>query len=105
MVLREQHRIAWKSFVYEEFSTMPHSATNRHRRLVALLLAFAESKVAVKHLPKLNVELASGYGGEERKVYRDVAFLQELGLVIEDGQFIAANTARIEAFKPFSRRV
>lgn len=96
-VRRIQFDSAWREFVYDRFDAHPQRKRSVLRRRRELMLAFPlEKRLEVDEVALLDPEIAQRYGGlSERTLRRDLAFLAQIGLVVEADRGFAANTAAL----------
>jgi Fic family protein len=100
----QQWDVAWRSYVHEKFRDQSGANAKRQRDLVLELSAAAEP-VAVGKLNELTPRLAKAYAGISAKtLQRDLAAVEELGLVERDARGVRAKRELILAFLPWRRR-
>jgi Fic family protein len=103
-VIREQQwDVAWRSFVHERFRDETGANAKRQRDLV-LELSAAREPVAVGKITELTPRLAKAYAGISSKtLQRDLAAVEELGLVERKSDGVRAKRELILAFLPWRR--
>lgn len=97
-VREEQLIIAWRDFVYEQFSESTSPSDKRRIRLI-LALSQATEPVPKAALRRLTPDLAEIYASRtNRTLSRDVNVLKEMELVVDTPQGLVANKRLVSAF-------
>ncbi len=104
-VIRDQQwDVAWRSFVHERFRDESGANAKRRRDLV-LELSTAREPAAVGKITELTPRLAKTYAGISAKtLQRDLAAVEELGLIERKPEGVRAKRELILAFLPWRRR-
>ena len=104
-VIRDQQwDVAWRSFVHERFRDESGANAKRQRDLV-LELSTAREPVVVGKITELTPRLARTYAGISAKtLQRDLAAVEELGLIERKPEGVRAKRELILAFLPWRRR-
>ncbi len=103
--IREQEwDVAWRSYVHEKFRDHAGINAKRQRDLV-LELSMAREPVAVGKITELTPRLAKTYAGISAKtLQRDLAAVEELGLIERKPEGVRAKRELILAFLPWRRK-
>jgi len=97
----QQWDVAWRSYVHEKFRDQSSANAKRQRDLV-LELSTASEPVAVGKISELTPRLAKAYAGISAKtLQRDLAAVEELGLVERKAEGVRAKRELILAFLPW----
>ncbi len=99
----QQWDVAWRSYVHEKFRDQSGANAKRQRDLV-LELSTASEPVAVGKISELTPRLAKAYAGISSKtLQRDLAAVEEKGLVERKANGVRAKRELILAFLPWRR--
>jgi len=101
----QQWEVAWRNYVHEFFADHPTDSVVRHRRRNLVLdLSTRAEPVPMSELPNISFRVAQAYVRKsERTLARDIAALEEEGLVVKVGKGYTANKSLILAFLPARR--
>jgi hypothetical protein len=95
--------VAWRGYVHEKFRDHPGANAKRQRDLV-LELSTAREPVAVGKITELTPRLAKAYARISAKtLQRDLAAVEELGLVERKAEGVRTKRELILAFLPWRR--
>jgi Fic family protein len=99
----QQWDVAWRSYVHGKFRDQSGANAKRQRDLV-LELSAAREPVAVGKITELTPRLAKTYGGVSAKtLQRDLAAVEQLGLIERKLEGVRAKRELILAFLPWRR--
>jgi predicted transcriptional regulator len=99
----QQWDVSWRSYVHEKFRDQAGVNAKRQRDLV-LELSAAREPVAVGKIAELTPRLAKTYAGTSAKtLQRDLAAVEELGLIERKAEGVRAKRELILAFLPWRR--
>jgi Fic family protein len=103
-IIRDQQwDVTWRSFVHERFRDEPGANAKRQRDLV-LDLSAATDPVPVGKVSDLTPRLARYYAGKSAKtMQRDLAAVEDLGLIERKPEGVRARRELILAFLPWRR--
>ena len=100
IIWNQHYDIVWQNYVHELFHEKTKPREVRQRHLVLDLSAQATS-VHRRDLPMISTRVALAYQGKaSRTLARDLAELEELGLLLRHGAHYEANTEVVRAFLP-----
>jgi len=103
-VHREHMRVAWESFVYNEFRSSKRSAAMFRQRDLVLSLTNAKEPVSKEMLRDLTPQLVRQYANKTLKtVSRDINALVGRKLIRKERSGYIANTSLMLGFKPLRR--
>jgi hypothetical protein len=99
----QQWDVLWRSYVHEKFRD-PAGVNAKRQRDLVLELSAAREPVAVGKIAELTPRLAKTYAGISAKtLQRDLAAVEELGLIERKAEGVRAKRELILAFLPWRR--
>jgi cell filamentation protein, protein adenylyltransferase len=99
-----QWRVNWRDFVYERFRNVKGAAGMRQRTLALELAKSSKCRVPLSELKHLTPEIAECYAKKSaRTLDRDVKTLLGMGLLVQVGKELQANSDLLTEFLPLRR--
>jgi hypothetical protein len=100
-IQESQFETAWRSFVYDKFAERKYRKNVFKRRRQLILDLPIGVPVKLEEIPFVSTRVAGAYSAlSGRTLRRDLAELEEMGLVLADGNRFAARTDALQLHMP-----